>query len=220
MHFDIARAHVCFPTEGQCSYLSHRAVGVSLFSIYIYTPSSNTFLNLSSLHLLLVLFTRSSTQIFTETRCKRNEKQRCQRHKYPPRSICRSCSLHPVHHIHPPPPERESVSTQPCAPQWLMWVIDALRYGMPSAWVEVCWWCRLAFSRPRWLTGDVSLLLLERARRNVDLLNGRRAGERSPEVRSLKALYKEGGETSGRLLCSLVAQTRATCRAFSLFLLF
>lgn len=53
MHFDIARARVCFPTEGQCSYLSHRAVGVSLFSIYIYTPSSNAFLYLSSLYLFL-----------------------------------------------------------------------------------------------------------------------------------------------------------------------
>lgn len=60
-----------------------------------------------------------------------------------------------------------------CAPLWLMWVVNALRYGMPSPSAEVCCWCRATFSRTRWLTRDVSLLLLRRVTRRVDPLSGR-----------------------------------------------
>lgn len=47
MHFDIACAHVRFPTEGQCSYFSRRAAGISLLSVYFYIPSPQAFLNFS-----------------------------------------------------------------------------------------------------------------------------------------------------------------------------
>lgn len=63
--------------------------------------------------------------------------------------------------------QHEEVSLHAWATLWLIWVIDALRCGMPTLVAEVCEWCRVVFSRTGCLTRDMSLLILRRSSRNT-----------------------------------------------------
>lgn len=53
-----------------------------------------------------------------------------------------------------------------------MWVIDALRNGVPALVVEVCQWCRVVFSRTRGLTNPLNVMWSNKEERGSHIITG------------------------------------------------